>query len=148
VHPKWGTPHVSLIVQALCCVVFVLMGQMGSTVHGAYEMLISMTIVTTFMPYLFMFAALIRLQQQPADVGVVRIPGGKPAAIGIGILGFVATIAVIIGSVIPDASEPDKGLAVAKILLLSVVLVGGGAVMYWIGKRRANGASLLTSGSI
>ena len=148
VHPKWGTPHVSLIVQSLCCVVFVLMGQLGSTVHGAYEMLVSMTIVTTFMPYLFMFAALIRLQQEPVDVGVVRIPGGKPAAIFIGILGFVATIAVIIGSAVPDASEPNKGLAVAKILALSLVLVGGGAVMYWLGKRRANHVSALSSGSV
>ena len=123
-------------------------GQLGSTVHGAYEMLISMTIVTTFMPYLFMFAALIRLQQEPANVGVVRIPGGKPAAIGIGMLGFVATIAVITGSVVPDASEPNKGLAVAKILALNLVLVGGGAVMYWLGRRRANHVSALSSGSI
>ena len=134
VHPKWGTPHVSLIVQSLCCVVFVLMGQLGSTVHGAYEMLVSMAIVTTFMPYLFMFAALIRLQREPVEVGVVRIPGGKNAAIGIGLLGFVATIAVIIGSVIPDASEPNKMLAVIKIVVLSAVLLGGGAALYAVGK--------------
>ena len=140
VHPKWGTPYVSLIVQALCCVVFVLLGQLGSTVHGAYEMLVSMTIVTTFLPYLFMFGALIRLQREPAEAGVVRIPGGTPAAIFIGVLGFVATVAVIIGSVIPDASEPNKVLAVAKIIGLNAALLGGGAALYWVGKRRAQEA--------
>ena len=88
VHPRWGTPHISLIVQSLCCVMFVLLGQLRSTVHGAYQLLVSMTIITTFMPYLFMFAALIRLQREPVEPGVVCIPGGKPVAIGIASSGF------------------------------------------------------------
>src|ERR1035441_5246072 len=53
VHPKWGTPCVSLIVQSLCCVLFIVLGQFGSTVHGAYQVLVSMTIITNFVPYLF-----------------------------------------------------------------------------------------------
>ncbi len=137
IHPKWGTPHISLIAQSISCVVFILMGQLGSTVHAAYELLVSMTIITTFVPYLFMFAALIRLQREPVETGVVRIPGGKPAAIGVGLLGFVATIAVIIGSAIPDPSEPHKTLAVIKTLVLSAVLVGSGMVLYAVGKRNA-----------
>ena len=113
------------------------MGQLKSTVHGAYELLVSMTIITTFLPYLFMFAALIRLQREPVEPEVVCIPGGKPAAIGIGVLGFVATIGVIIGSAIPDPAEPNKAFAVAKTLALSAALLGGGCVLYWLGKRRA-----------
>jgi hypothetical protein len=85
---------------------------------------------------------LIRLQREPAEAGVVRIPGGTPAAIFIGVLGFVATVAVIIGSVIPDASEPNKVLAVAKIIGLNAALLGGGAALYWVGKRRAQEAKL------
>ncbi len=136
VHPRWGTPHIALIVQGLCSLVFVVLGQAGSTVRGAYQVLVSMTIITTFIPYLFMFAALIRLQGEPAEPGVVRIPGGKPVAMAIAILGFTATVLVIIGSAIPDASEPNKVLAVVKVVLLSAVLVGGGAGLYWVGKQR------------
>ena len=135
-HPKWGTPHVSLIVQGVCSMIFVLLGQLGSTVQGAYQMLVSMTVITTFVPYLFMFAALVRLQAEPAEPQVLRIYGGKPAATFIGILGFVATTMVIVASAIPDASEPHKALAVAKTILLSAVLFGGGAVLYWVGRRR------------
>ncbi len=138
VHPRWGTPHIALIVQALCSVVFVVLGQTGSTVRGAYQVLVSMSIIANFIPYLFMFAALIRLQDEPAESGVVRIPGGKPVAIALAIVGFVATVLVIAGSVIPDASEPNKALAVAKIVLLSAALVLGGTALYWIGKRRAS----------
>ena len=140
VHPRWGTPHISLIAQMLCCVGVVLLGQLGSTVHGAYQLLVSMTIITTFIPYLFMFAALIRLQREPVEPGVVRIPGGKPVAIALAILGLVATLAVIVGSAIPDAGEPNKPLAVAKLLGLSVALLGAGAALYALGKRRARAA--------
>ena len=139
VHPRWGTPHVALIVQAVCTVLIAAMGQAGSTIRGAYQILVSTTVIATFLPYLFMFAALIRLQRERGDPGVVRIPGGKPVAIGIAILGFTATVLVVIGSVIPDASEPNKALAVAKVVLLSAALVGGGALLYWVGKRKSRG---------
>lgn len=137
-HPKWGTPHISLIVQGICSMIFVLLGQLGSTVQGAYQMLVSMTVITTFVPYLFMFAALIQLQSEPAEPRVLRIYGGKPVATFIGVLGFGATSLVIVASAIPDASEHHKALAVAKTILLSAVLFGGGAVLYWVGKLRGS----------
>ncbi len=101
VHPKWGTPYIALIVQAICCGLFILMGQFGSTVRGAYQVMVSMTIITNFIPYLFMFAAMIRFQREPVEPGVVRVPGGKWVAIALACLGSVATLAVIVGSMIP-----------------------------------------------
>ncbi|MGC2109135.1 MAG: APC family permease [Candidatus Korobacteraceae bacterium] len=135
-HPRWGTPHVSLIVQALCCVVFVLLGQLGNTVHGAYEVLVSMSIITSFIPYLFMFASLIRLQREPAGPDIVRVPGGKRVAISVAVVGLIGTSGALVGSVIPDQNEPNKVLVVVKIVLLSVAVVGGGAGLYAVGKWR------------
>ncbi len=137
VHPRWGTPYVALLVQGLCSVVFVVMSQAGSSIRGAYQVLVSTTIIATFLPYLFMFAALIRLQAKPAGPGVVRIPGGKPVATAVAIIGFTATLLVVAGSVIPDANDPNKALSVVKVVLLSVALVLGGVALYWLGKRRA-----------
>ena len=137
VHPKWGTPSVALITQAVCCLAFVLLGQAGSTVRGAYQLLVTMSIITNFVPYLFMFAALIRLQREPVEPGVVTIPGGRHVAIALAVLAMVTTCAVIAGSVVPDPSEPNKVFAVAKVVLLSVLLIGGGMLLYMIGKRRA-----------
>lgn len=136
VHPRWGTPYVALLVQALCSVVLVVLGQLGSSVHAAYNVLVSMSIIATFIPYLFMFAALIRLQDEPVQPGVVRIPGGRPVATAIAVLGFVATVLVVLGSAVPDPDEPHKLLAVLKIVVLSAVLVATGAGLYWMGKRR------------
>ncbi len=135
-HPRWQTPHVALIVQGLCSLLFVLLGQLGSTVHGAYQVLVSMTIITSFIPYLFMFAALIRLQREPVGPQIIRVPGGKPVAIAIAIVGLAGTCAAIIGSMIPDPSEPHKALVVAKLVLLSAAVIGGGIALYAVGKRR------------
>ena len=139
VHPKWGTPAVALVTQAVCCMVFILLGQAGSTVHGAYQVLVTMTIITNFVPYLFMFAAMIRLQREPVEAGVIRVPGGRPVAIGLALVGMVTTSAVIVASVVPDPSEPNKVLAVAKVVFFSVLLIGGGMLLYALGRRRARG---------
>jgi amino acid transporter len=137
VHPKWGTPAVALVTQAVCCMVFIVLGQVGSTVHGAYQVLVTMTIITNFVPYLFMFAAMIRLQREPVEAGVIRVPGGRPVAIGLALVGLVTTLAVILASVVPDPSEPNKVLAVAKVVFFSVLLIGGGMLLYAVGRRRS-----------
>jgi glutamate:GABA antiporter len=137
VHPKWGTPAVSLVTQAVCCLVFIVLGQAGSTVHGAYQVLVTMTIITNFVPYLFMFAALIRLQREPVESGVIRVPGGKPVATALALVGMVTTFLVIIASVVPDPSEPNKVLAVGKVVFFSVLLIGGGMLLYAVGRKRA-----------
>jgi amino acid transporter len=136
VHPRWGTPVVALVTQALACVAFVLLGQAGSSVRGAYQLLVTMSIITNFIPYLFMFAALIRLQREPAGPGIITIPGGKPVAVALSVIAMITTCLVIIGSAVPDSTEPHKFLAVAKVIVLNVVLIGGGVLLYQMGKRR------------
>jgi amino acid transporter len=137
IHPKWGTPVVALVTQALSCTVFVVLGQAGSSVRGAYQFLVTMSIITNFIPYLFMFGALIRLQREPAPQGVVTIPGGKRVATALAVIAMITTCAVIVGSTIPDPSEGHKALAVAKVVVLNLLLLGGGAGLYLLGKRRA-----------
>jgi amino acid transporter len=134
IHPKWGTPYVALLVQAFCGVVFIVLSQAGTSVYGAYEVLVSMGIISYFIPYLFVFASLIRFQREPAAPGVIRIPGGRPVATALGALGFTTTLITIVFSVLPAADEPHKFLAVAKILGLTFVLLAVGVIAYVWGK--------------
>jgi amino acid transporter len=136
VHPRYGSPHVSLIVQAAVAAVFILLGQAGTTVRGAYDVLVSMSIISYFIPYLFMFAALIKLQQEPAGPTVMRVPGGKPMALLVGVIGFLTTALSIGLALIPAEDEPNKGLAVTKVAGLTLLLVAGGALVYFLGMRR------------
>jgi amino acid transporter len=50
-HPRWGTPYVALILQGLCGVVFVFLAQAGTSVKGAYDVLVSLGVITYFLPY-------------------------------------------------------------------------------------------------
>jgi hypothetical protein len=52
-------------VQAVAAAGFIVLGQAGTTVRGAYEALVSMAIIVNFVPFLYMFAAMYRLQREP-----------------------------------------------------------------------------------
>jgi amino acid transporter len=137
VHPKWGTPYVALLAQAFCGVIFIVLGQAGTSVYGAYEVLVSMGIITYFIPYLFVFASLIRLQREPPGPEVMHIPGGRPAALAVGLLGFTTTLVTIAFSVIPADDEPHKAFAIVKIVGLTALLLAVGQFAFAWGKSHA-----------
>jgi amino acid transporter len=135
-HPTWRTPYVALLVQAAIAGLFVFLGQAGTSVHGAYDALVSMGIIAYFIPFLFMFAAMIALQREPAGPAVMRVPGGKPVAILLAATGFLVTVVSIVLACVPPDDEPNKTLAVLKVVGSSAVLVGVGAVVYALGRRQ------------
>jgi amino acid transporter len=136
-HPRWGTPYVALITQSLCAAVFILLGQAGTSVKGAYDVLVSMGIITYFIPYLFVFASMFRLQWEPADENVIRVPFGRPVALLVSCVGFLTTLFTIGLSLIPGPEEPNKILAAVKVIGLTAVLLGAGALLYYSAKRKA-----------
>jgi amino acid transporter len=136
VHPKWGTPYVAVLVLSLLTALLAFLGQAGTSVKGAYDVLTSMALIPTYIPFLFLFAAMIKLQSEAAGPEVIRPPGGKPVAILLAVLGFITTVAAIILSVIPAEDEINKPLAVAKIIGLALVLTLIGVAIYLIGGKR------------
>lgn len=136
IHPRYGSPYVSLLAQAGIAAAFILLGQAGTTVKGAYDVLVSMAIISYFIPYLFMFASMIRLQREPAGPGVIRVPGGRPVAVALATLGLAVTTVSIALALIPAEDEPNKLLAVTKVAGLTILLVAGGALVYVLGARR------------
>lgn len=135
-HPRWKTPYVALLVEAVCGIVFALLGQAGTSVKGAYEVLVSMGVITYFLPYLALFASMIKLQDVPAGPEVIRVPGGKPVAYLLAVVGIITTIITIVLSCFPDPDEVNKVLAVVKVLGLTGILLAVGVVLYVVGKVR------------
>ena len=64
IHPRWKTPHVSIIVQALASGAVLLISQISETMRGAYQVLVDITILIYFIPFLYMFAAAIKLAKR------------------------------------------------------------------------------------
>jgi glutamate:GABA antiporter len=136
-HSRWKTPWVALLLQAAIGAVFAFLGQAGTSVKGAYDVLVSMGVITYFIPYLYLFAAMIKLQREPAGTDVIRVPGGKRIAYVLATIGFLTTTVTIVLSLVPQADEPNKLLAVIKIVGLTGLLLLAGMWIYWSGKKSA-----------
>lgn len=136
-HPRWGSPVVALVTQAVIAGIFILLGQGGTTVRGAYDVLVSMTIISSLLPFVLLFASAFTLSGGPQRQEDVRILGGRPSVLVAATLGLMTTLGAIVLAFIPAGDEANKTLAVFKVVALTALMVGGGVVLYAVGKRRA-----------
>jgi amino acid transporter len=140
-HPRYGTPYVAMLAQAAITVVLIVVGQAGTDIRGAYNIMISMSIIAYFIPFLLMFAAMIRLRREARPEGAPALPGGARAMGGVAAVGFATTLAALVLAFIPAADEANKPLAVAKIVGLTALLLVSGAAIYARSERaRRNSA--------
>jgi glutamate:GABA antiporter len=144
IHPRWKTPYVAVISLGLAGTVFGLLSQAGTSVKGAYDLLVSMSLIAYFIPYLFVFASMIRLQSRPAPSGALRLPGGKRVAIPLACVGFFSTFSAIILSMFPAEDERNPTAALVKILVMTLVLLVSGIAVYWRGHRLISRAAALS----
>ena len=137
-HRRWKTPWMALLVQGVIGAIFIFLGQAGTSVKGAYDVMAAMTVITYFIPYLYVFAAMFKLQNQPTGPEVIRVPGGRRVAKLIAVIGFITTTLTIILSSVPQPDDPNKPLAVLKVVGGSIVLLAIGAWLYWSGKKKSS----------
>lgn len=133
-HPKYGSPHVALMTQALITVVFVILGQAGTTIGGAYQVLVSLTIIVTFVPFVLLFASALRLARSPAE-DALRLPGGTKAVVACATVGLLTTLGAIVLGLIPPETEANRVLAAAKLMGATAAVMAAGAAVYWFGRR-------------
>src|SRR5208282_371532 len=111
IHPRWKTPHISILVQAGISGAVLLLSQINETMQGAYQGLIDVAVILYFIPFLYMYAAVIKLagrKDRAENKQAVLIPGGKPGVWIVGGLAFVVTLASIILSAIPPGEVSNK----------------------------------------
>jgi glutamate:GABA antiporter len=144
-HPKFKTPWASVLSQGVFGILFVLLGQAGTSVAGAYNILVAISVAITMLPFLFLFASMVRLQSEPAPANSIRIPGGRPVATFIGCVGFATSAFATFLSLIPPPEEPHKRLFFFKILFSTSALISVGLFLYFIGRRRSRTVTSLTA---
>ncbi|MCH8838546.1 MAG: amino acid permease [Candidatus Marinimicrobia bacterium] len=120
-HPKYGTPHISLIWQGIFSSLFIIMAVAGSTVKEAYIVLIDATLIIYFIPYLYLFLSLVKLRPRGAQAtgeGIIPVPGGKAGLYLVAGAGLFSTVVSIGLSLVPgeDISNP---------LIFEIKVVGG-----------------------
>ncbi len=117
VHPKYRTPHVSLLVQGLAASFFILISLVGSVVQEAYLFLLNATIIVYFIPYLYMFGAYYK----------IGAGGQKLWAM----LGFLTTAGSIILSCLPPEETSSIFLYELKLIGSTIIFIGLGFFFYF-----------------
>jgi len=115
VHPRWNTPHVSILVFGGLASFLLIAIQLGDTVRAAYQALVSLMVVTGFFPYLYIFGSAWRAGKRVSAVS-----------------GWAITVLAIVTSVVPTSEVRNVVLFETKIAL------GTGAVVVtaWLLYRR------------
>jgi amino acid transporter len=142
VHTRWKTPYIALISYGMAGILFGLLGEAGTSVKGAYDMLVSMGVITYFIPYLFLFASMIRLQSRPSSPRAIRLPGGKWTAIPLACIGLVSTICTIILSLFPAEDDANPRATIFKVLIMTLLLLSAGVAIYYYSQRSLRPSAL------
>jgi preprotein translocase subunit Sss1 len=101
-----------------------------------------MATILYFIPFLYMYAAVIRLADRPdrkANKQAVLIPGGRAGVWIAGVLGFVVTLgSMALAAIPPDTADtPARRVAFeANIAVWTMVMIGIGLVLYYAGARK------------
>jgi amino acid transporter len=116
IHPRYGTPHVALLVQAAATSVVLLAAISGSTVHEAYVLLIDMTAALSCAVWVYIFAALPVLRRRGIGEheAVALIPGGPRVGWLVAWLGVMATTFATVVSLIPPEGSAHPTLFLIK----------------------------------
>ena len=139
IHPRWKTPYVSIIVQAIASALVLLLSQINETTRGAYQAVIDITIILYFIPFLYMFAAAIKLAGRPdrmANPHAVLVPGGKTGVWVACSLAFSVTLLSIIVSVFPPGDSSNRRLFLIKVVGTTVLAVAVGLILYFWGAAK------------
>src|ERR1017187_7044216 len=136
IHPRWKTPWVSILVQAAISAAILMGSQINETTQGAYQKLIDAGIILYFIPFLYMFAAVIKLarrKDRKENQHAVLVPGGTPGVWICGGLGFIVVFGGIVLSLVPPGGTPDKlGFFITLVAgTLGSILIG--LLLYWRG---------------
>jgi amino acid transporter len=145
IHPRWRTPYVSIIVQAVVSGLILFLSQIKSpTVQAAYQILIDAAIILYFIPFLYMFAAAIKLYGRPdrlENKNAVLIPGGKAVVWVVSILGFATVLIGIIVSLVPPGDSVDKLGFEFRLVGGTLAAIALGLSLYWRGVRQKSAAN-------
>ena len=138
IHPKWRTPYVAILVQAGISLVLLVASNINETTSGAYQSLVAAATILYFIPFLYMYAAAIKLagrNDRAENAHAVLIPGGKIGVWIAGGFGFLITFGGIALSFVPPGESENKFVFSVKLVGGTAIAVGLGLILYYRGVR-------------
>ena len=116
IHPRWHTPHVSIIALGIVASFLLTIFQLGDTLRAAYDTLVSLMVIAGFLPYIYIF-------------GSAWKAGKRFSAAS----GWVITVLALIASVVPTDQVTRVWLYESKLALATAAMI----VSAWLLYRRS-----------
>jgi amino acid transporter len=137
IHPRWRTPYVAILVQGVIAGVFMLLSVLGkgTTVEAAFLILIDMSLLIYFIPYLYLFVCFI-VHCWKQQGGNMLVPGGKVGALIAGLSGFGITLFAMIVALFPPPGTTNVWLHETKLGGGALLLLSIGLAIYWRARRK------------
>ena len=137
-HPKYGSPHVALLVQAGAVSLVLLAAISGSTIHEAFQLLNDMTAALNSAVWVYIFASLLALRLRAAghNEGIALIPGGPLACALVAVLGAGVCAFATVVAMIPPTSSANPALFLYKGIGGCALIFAVGIVLCRLGRKR------------
>jgi glutamate:GABA antiporter len=113
VHPRWGTPHVSIITFGAVASFLLVVFQLGDSMRAAYQELVSLMVITGFLPYVYVFSSAWKC-------------GRRFSAIS----GGAITLLAILSSIVPTAEITNVWLFEGKLAVGTVAVIASAWLVY------------------
>jgi glutamate:GABA antiporter len=120
VHPRWHTPHLSILLLGAVAAFLLIAMQLGDTMRAAYDELVSLMIITGFLPYLYIF-------------GSSWKAGNRWSAAS----GWAVVVLTIACAVVPTAEITNVWLFEGKLAVGTVAVIGSAWLLYRRATRHA-----------
>ncbi len=133
IHPKYGSPYVAVLAQAVVASLFTLMSFVGATVEEAYLVLLDTTLLVYFVPYLYMFATYLALRRRAPDEqkDVIVVPRASGLAQVAGWSGLLTTVVAMGMSLVPPEHTASVWVYELKVAGGFLAFLATGAALYW-----------------
>ena len=132
-HRRYRTPHVALIAQGVIATLiflsslFLTIGGGTTTVQESYDILVNLTIVVYFVPYVYLFVGLMRLLKGPELTLGLRLAA---------VAGLAATVISMILVFVPPSGTANVLNYEVNLIWQTAAVLAGGIGLYYFGRRQ------------
>ncbi len=134
-HPRWRTPYVALLAHAAASTAFLSMSFIGVRVRDAYLTLLELAVVLQLIPFLYLYAGLIRVAGTPG--GHYR---GRAGVMLCGVAGLLTTFLALATAFVPSKSVESIWKFELKLALGVALFVGAAAALPRFSRRAPSAA--------
>jgi glutamate:GABA antiporter len=134
VHPKYATPHVALIVQGIVSLILIVLNfSLSGGVQDAFQTMLSAAVVLQLIPFLYVFAALVKFASRDSLEGG-RYGRGK--LMFAGVAGLTTTVLAIVVAFFPPKQITSLWKYEVTMFGITLFFVGLAAFFFFVYGRR------------